>query len=396
MLLDALILDVDGTLADTNAIHVQAFLKAFQQFGYNVAPSRIEPEIGKGGDHLIGAVLGAGAEEKHGEAIRQALKPIALELISSQKVAPLPGCTEIIEAAHARGLKVAIATSGEKEFLKAIEKSCGVKFSELVDLVVTASDAKESKPSPDVLSAATQKLGLSPAQCALVGDTIHDARSARAAGIACFGVLTGTHADADLREAGARKSYRDCAEIAEKFEEFLQIASPLRVQLDQKALENLMREALQCAREGQKAGEVPIGSVLADGEGQIIGRGYNRLSATQNLTAHAEMMAFSDAAGKAPLDARDLILVSTLEPCVMCAGAAMETGIDTVIFGMEAPFDGGTHRISAPRSPQSNVPRFIGHVLKAESRKLLATWLRENPNSERRAFVEQLLSAKEE
>jgi hypothetical protein len=67
-----------------------------------------------------------------------------------------------------------------------------------------------------------------------------------------------------------------------------------------------------------------------------------------------------------------------------------------VIFGMEAPFDGGTHRISAPRSPQSNVPRFIGHVLENESRELLENWLRENGSSERKAFVEQLLGAKEE
>lgn len=392
MPLDALLLDVDGTLVDTNPIHVKAFAKAFAQFGFKVEPSRIEPEIGKGGDHLIGAVLGAHVEEEQGEAIRKALTPITLEMMAAQKVATLPGAVQIIEIAHQNGLKVAVATSGELEMFEAIEKSCGVKFSEIVDLVITSKDAKESKPSPDILSAATQKLGLTPAQCALVGDTIHDARAARAAGIACFGVLTGTHAEADLREAGARKSYRDVGDIAANFEEFLQLASPLQVRLDQNALENLMREALECAREGMAADEVPVGSVLANGAGEIIGRGFNRINATRNLTAHAEMQAFADAAGRAPLDARDLILVSTLEPCVMCAGAAMETGIDTVIFGLEAPFDGGTHRISAPRSPNSSVPRFIGHVLEAEIRELLEAWLGKNRGAGQAVFVAQLLS----
>ncbi len=391
MPLDALILDVDGTLADTNSLYVEAFGEAFQKFGYKVDPSRIEPEIGKGGDQLVGDVLGAGAEKEHGDAIRDALKTLVLEKMASRKVAILPGATEIIAVAHRHGLKVAIATSGESEFLEAIEKSSGVKFSAMVDLVVSASDAKESKPSPDILSATTQKLGLTPAQCALIGDTVHDARSARAAGIACFGVLTGTHHAADLREAGARKSYADCAAIAADFESFLTLASPLKIQLDQTTLENLMREALRCAKLGLNAGELPIGSVIANGAGEIISRGWNRLNSTQNKTAHAEIMAFAGAAGKAPLGARDLILVSTLEPCVMCAGAAMETGIDTVIYGLEAPFDGGTHRVSAPRSPQSSVPRFVGPVLKSESRDLLEKWLAENQNSPQKPFVAQLL-----
>ncbi|MBW3635510.1 MAG: HAD-IA family hydrolase [Armatimonadetes bacterium] len=396
MPLDALILDVDGTLVDTNPIHVAAFVNGFKQFCYVVAPDRIAPEIGKGGDHLIPDVLGYSAHKKDGENIKTAIKKQFLDTIANNKVALLPGAIEIIEAAKKRGLKVAIATSGEKEFLEAIEKSCGVTFSELVDLVITSTDAKESKPSPDIVSAASQKLGLTPAQCAMVGDTPHDARACRAAGVVCFGLETGGHEGADLREAGCRRVYADCAEIAAHFDDFLQIAAPVRARLTQDVLEKLMREALQTARQGMEAGEAPVGSVVANGDGEIIARGWNSMNATQNKTAHAEMVAFADAAGKVPLDAKDLILVSTLEPCVMCLGAAMEAGVDVVIYALEAPFDGGSHRVSAPRSPESLMPRIVGPVLEAESRELFEEWLNKNRDSEQAAYIKQLLGEEKE
>lgn len=391
MPLDALILDVDGTLVDTNPTHVECFVRSFADFGYVVAPDRIAIEIGKGGDKLVGDVLGRSADEKDGDAIRKAVGEQFLDSARQKKFVVLPGATKIIEAAKARGLKVAIATSGESKFLEAIEKNTGVKFSELVDIVITSSDAKESKPAPDIVSAAAQKLGMTPAQCAMVGDTIHDAQACRAAGVACFGLETGGNAPDDMREAGAREVYKDCAAIVADFDHFLEAASPIKVRLTQDKLESLMHEALQVAREGMEHGEVPIGSVIADGEGNIIGRSSNQLNATQNKTAHAEIMAFADAAGRAAIDARDLILVSTLEPCVMCTGAAMESGIDVVIYGMEAPFDGGTHRVAAPKSPESSMPRIVGPVLEQESRALLSEWLNFNDSNQQAEFVKQLL-----
>jgi HAD superfamily hydrolase (TIGR01509 family) len=391
MPLNALLLDVDGTLVDTNPIHVDCFVRTFTEFGYAVAPDRIAIEIGKGGDKLIGDVLGHSAEEKDGKAMRESVNKNFLEMAAQKKIRVLPGAVEIIEAAKSRGLKVAIATSGETKFVEAIEKSCGVKFSELVDAVVTSTDAKESKPSPDIVSASAQKLGLTPAQCAMVGDTIHDARACRAAGVACFGVETGGNGPDDMREAGARLVYADCAAIVADFDHFLETASPLQVQLTQEKLESLMREALQAAREGMAAGEVPIGCVIADSAGTVVARAFNSMNGTQNKTAHAEMMAFAAAAGKIPLEAHDFILVSTLEPCVMCTGAAMESGVETVLYGLEAPFDGGTHRVSAPKSPESLMPRFVGPVLEEESRALLEEWLEKNSDGLQAEYVKQLL-----
>lgn len=154
----------------------------------------------------------------------------------------------------------------------------------------------------------------------------------------------------------------------------------------------LMREALAVAQEGMDAGEAPIGCVIANGGGKILARAFNEMNRTQNKTAHAEIVAFARAAGKAPLDARDLILVSTLEPCVMCTGAAMEAAVATIVFGLRAPADSGTGRVKPPSSPESSVPCIIGDVLADQSRALLEQFLSRTQVPQQAAYVRQLLS----
>lgn len=80
----------------------------------------------------------------------------------------------------------------------------------------------------------------------------------------------------------------------------------------------------------------------------------------------------------------------------MCLGAAMEAGVDVVIYALEAPFDGGTHRVSAPRSPESLMPRIVGRVLEGESRALFGEWLDKNRESEQAAYIKQLLGEEKE
>jgi tRNA(adenine34) deaminase len=93
-----------------------------------------------------------------------------------------------------------------------------------------------------------------------------------------------------------------------------------------------------------------------------------------------------------PDDAKDLILVSTLEPCVMCSGAAMEAAVDTIAFGLPAPADGGTGRVQPPQSPESQMPRIVGDILARESRALFEEFLKIASNPQQRAFTVQLLS----
>ena len=162
-----------------------------------------------------------------------------------------------------------------------------------------------------------------------------------------------------------------------------------------------MREALAEAERGMAEGEAPIGCVLARGEGEnlrVVARGHNRTNALQRKNAHAEIIAFENAGAKdgqppaLPLDAEDVILVSSLEPCVMCLGAAMEAGIKTVLFGLQAPADNGTQRVKPPESPESTAPEIIGKILPQDSRKLFAQWLQGKEGTEQAKFVEQLLA----
>ena len=176
------------------------------------------------------------------------------------------------------------------------------------------------------------------------------------------------------------------------------------MQLTQKQKERLMREALAEAERGMAEGEAPIGCVLAlgaDAEPKIVARGHNRLNALGRKTAHAEIVAFENAGSRngeppsLPLDADDVILVSTLEPCVMCLGAAMEVGVGQVLFGLNAPADNGTQRVKPPESPESRTPEIEGGILSAESRALFERWLEGKQGTEQAKFVEQLLALTE-
>lgn len=323
MALDAFLFDLDGTLVDSNPLHVEAFVRAFAENGYTVASDRIAIEIGKGSDHLIPDVLGKSANERDGEKIREGWKTHFLRIIKERGIPVLPGAVELVEAAKTRGLRVALATSGAREVLEAMESASGVAWRSLFEVVTTSSDAESSKPAPDVISAAIQKLGVSPASCAFVGDTPYDARACRAAGLACVGLSDQEHARADLREAGARLVYDSTQQLLNHFDTACQKLSPGARVLTQADLEGLMRAALEMANEALAKGDMPIGSIVANGNGQILARGYNQVQTLHSKVAHAEMQALEAAAGKSPHDASDLILVSTVEPCVMCAGAAM-------------------------------------------------------------------------
>jgi tRNA(Arg) A34 adenosine deaminase TadA len=268
-----------------------------------------------------------------------------------------------------------------------------VDLREHVDAYVNKDDVENSKPDPDIVLAAVGKLGLSPAECAMVGDTPYDAIAARRAGVVTLGVTCGGIFDAPrLIAGGARRVWRDPAQLLAELDEVLHTASPTAVRLDPATLERLMHEALAAAEEGLAAGEAPIGCVIADGRGRVLGRGYNEMNRTQNKTAHAEIVTFARVAGQVPLDARDLILASTLEPCVMCTGAAMEAAVDTIVYALQAPADAGTGRVRPPESPESQMPRVVGGVCAGESRRLFERWLEANAGTPQAAYVEQLLA----
>jgi HAD superfamily hydrolase (TIGR01509 family) len=394
MSLNAIIFDLDGTLIDSNRAHVAAWGTAMEKHGYQVSADRIAVEIGKGGDKLVPSILGKEIEDRCGDALRHAQVKEFTNIAESIHLVAFEGVESLFTLLRKRGIKIGLATSSKKDTVKTIQRSAGADWFRFFDVIATAEDAPEGKPAPDVLQIAIRKLKLSPTECVMVGDSPYDANTARDAGVVCLGFTCGKLNDAAaLRAAGMRRVYRDPSDMAANLDDALRIASPGSIVLKQKMIESLMHEALKVAREGLDRGEVPIGCVIARGDGRIIARGHNEQNSSQNKIAHAEMVAFGRTVGKVPLGARDLILVSTLEPCVMCLGACMEAAVDTVIYGLSAPADGGRLRVRPPMSPENQMPRILGGVLAAQYRDLLRLFLK-YPSSDplQIDFVSELLS----
>ena len=220
-----MIFDIDGTLVDTNPAHVEAWRRAFKRLGYDVPAERIRAEIGKGGDKLVPSILGDEAEKRQGSALRKAQKEEYLAIAKREHFRVFPGVRELFRALKNRGLRAALATSSDDKHLDATLASAGVDLRSMADVVVTKSDAGGSKPDPDLVVVAVEKLNLSPAQCAMVGDTIYDAQACQAAGVAFIGVLSGGTSESALLEAGARAVFRDVAHLLVELDRALEIVS---------------------------------------------------------------------------------------------------------------------------------------------------------------------------
>ena len=393
MALTGFIFDLDGVLIDSNLVHVDAWEQVFRRAGFRVAPDRLSAEMGKGGDKLIPSLLGDEVETQQGADLRAQQAEVYASLALANGLRVSPGAQQLIAELRRRGLRLALASSSHRKQLDVAERASGVKWGALMDEVISASDVAETKPAPDLVRRAVEGLGLSPAQCAMLGDTPWDARAAIPAGVVAVGITRGGNSAETLLGAGARIVYADPAALLTSLDEALGIVSPGSAELSSPTLERLMRAALRAAEQGMSEGEVPIGSVIANGAAEILAEGHNTFNRTRDRTAHAEMDAFRRVAGRLPVEARDTILVSTVEPCVMCTGAALETAVDTIIFGLEAPADGGTARVQAPVSPESQRTRIVGGVLAKESRALFGQWLTlPGRNRAQEPFVRQLLS----
>jgi HAD superfamily hydrolase (TIGR01549 family) len=220
----AMIFDVDGTLLDTNPAHVRAWARAFARFGYDISTQRIEQEIGKGGDKLVPSVLGEDEDARIGEDLRRAQKEEFLAIAGREHFRIFPGGPEIFQELERRGLLTALATSSDEKPLKAILASAGLDLTEMADVVVTKSDADESKPSPDIVVAAVHKLDLPTSECAMVGDTVYDAQACQAAGVTCLGLLAGGTAEAEMLAAGAVAVWRDIAHLLQDLDHALELA----------------------------------------------------------------------------------------------------------------------------------------------------------------------------
>jgi HAD superfamily hydrolase (TIGR01509 family) len=219
---DAVIFDLDGTLIDVNLAHLEAWRRAFAANGYDVPRERILPEVGKGGDLLVPAILGADVNESLDRRIREAHGEEFLATAARERFPVFPAVEELLLELRRRGIPTALATSSDDRYVDATMRSAGRDLREHFAVATTKDDADASKPRPDIVVAAVERLGVDAHSCVMLGDTRHDGTACRAAGVAFVGLLCGgTSDERALRDAGARLVLEDPAEALARLDEVL-------------------------------------------------------------------------------------------------------------------------------------------------------------------------------
>ena len=207
----AVIFDVDGTLVDSNELHVAAWREVFQRYGKDVDPAALRKQMGKGGDQLMPVFWSKAELEKFGEEM-QAQR---VELFMRKYLPlcrPFPGVRPLFERLKRAGVQIALASSAKEPELEHHLEALGI--GDLVDAATSADDAEYSKPCPDIYQAALSRLpATAPEEAIVVGDSPYDAQAAARAGMRCVGVLTGGFSERELVGAGAVAVYEQVADL---------------------------------------------------------------------------------------------------------------------------------------------------------------------------------------
>ena len=210
------VLDVDGTLVDTNYQHALAWYRAFRSLGETFPIWRIHRLIGMGGDQLVAALGGDDVEERIGDEARERWVKEADPLMG--EVALLPGARELIEALKERGHRVVLASSGKPHHVDHALDLLAAR--DLVDAWTTSEDVESTKPAPDLLHVALEKIGEpADAPSVVVGDSVFDVEAARNAGMPAIVVRSGGFGDDELRDAGAVAIYDTPADLTAALDE---------------------------------------------------------------------------------------------------------------------------------------------------------------------------------
>ena len=194
------VLDVDGTLVDTNYQHALAWYRAFRSLGETFPIWRIHRLIGMGGDQLVSALGGDEVEARIGDEARerwvQEVDPMMGE------TALLPGARELVVALKERGHRVVLASSGKPHHVERALDLLDVR--DLADGWTTSEDVETTKPAPDLLRVALEKIGERvDAPSVVIGDSVYDVEAAKNAGMPAIVVRSGGFGDDELRDAGA-------------------------------------------------------------------------------------------------------------------------------------------------------------------------------------------------
>jgi HAD superfamily hydrolase (TIGR01509 family) len=204
------LLDIDGTLVDSNDLHVKAWERAFDRYGHAITSDAIREQIGKGGDQLVPALL-PDVTSKESEAIAGAHDEV-FQTEYLDRIRPFDRAKELVAHLHDRGIKVVLASSSKR--LEVDHYIRLLQIEKLIDASTCADDVENSKPAGDLFAAALDKIGaVTPAQARVIGDTPYDVIAAAKCGVATIAVLSGGFSKDVLLRAGARLIYRDVGEI---------------------------------------------------------------------------------------------------------------------------------------------------------------------------------------
>jgi HAD superfamily hydrolase (TIGR01549 family) len=214
----AFIFDLDGTLVDSNELHVDSWDRAFRHFGKQFSREALRAQIGKGSDQYLPEFLTPEEIKRFGKELDEYRSQLFREEYLP-RVRPFPKVRELFQRIRDDGKRIVLATSGKEEDTKYyVEKL--LKIDDLIEGYTSADDANRSKPAPDIFTAALEKLGdVSAAEAINVGDTRFDIQAAAKVGLRTIALLCGGTAENILRRSGAIAVYRDPADLLRHYRE---------------------------------------------------------------------------------------------------------------------------------------------------------------------------------
>ncbi|HZR06012.1 MAG TPA: HAD family hydrolase [Candidatus Udaeobacter sp.] len=213
----AFIFDIDGTLVDSNELHVDSWDRAFRRFGKKFPLEKLRTQIGKGSDQYLPEFLTPEEIKRFGKELDRYRSDVFRNEYLP-KVRPFPKVRELFQRIRNDNKHIMLASSGKKTDTKYYIGL--LKIDDLIDGYVSADDAENSKPAPDIFSASLEKLGgISPGDAVTVGDTRFDIEAAGKASLKTIAFLCGGTSESVLRDAGAIAIYRDPADFLARYDE---------------------------------------------------------------------------------------------------------------------------------------------------------------------------------
>lgn len=220
-MIKAVLFDIDGTLVLSNDAHARAWVDAYAQLGYEVSFDQVRRRIGMGGDKLMAEIEPQVSEESQdGQEIKQLRLDLLLQKYLLQ-IQPAPGSRQLVQALQKREMKLMVASSAQQQELTKL--LAVARVDDLLTESTTSDDAERSKPDPDIVQVALNKLGMPAEEALMIGDTPYDIEAATKAGVKIIAVRCGGWTDSEL--SGAAGIYDDPQDILDHLERILALSA---------------------------------------------------------------------------------------------------------------------------------------------------------------------------